>query len=43
MQKSLGWKPVCLDGNKSKKNLYSLLNKNLSKILLQIGSKGIGR
>ena len=44
MQMSLVRKPDWLDDNKSFsfKTLYSLLNKSLSKILLQIGSKETG-
>ena len=45
MQDSLDRKPHWLDDNISfsLKNLYSLLNKSLSKILLQIRSKETGR
>ena len=44
MQESPGRKPDWLDDNKlfSFKKLYILLNKSLSKILLQIGSKETG-
>ena len=43
MQESVGRKPDWLDDNKSLKKLYSLLNKSLSKILVQIGRKETGR
>ena len=45
MQGSPGRKPDWLNDNKSfsLKNLHSSLNKSLSKILLQIGSKETGR
>ena len=44
MQESLGRNPDWLDDNKSFSflKLYSSLNKSLSKILLQIGSKETG-
>ena len=45
MQESTGRESYWLDDSKlfSLKNLYSSLNKSLSKILLQIGSKETGR
>ena len=43
MQESVGRKPDWLDDNKLLKKLYSLLNKSLSKILVQIGGKETGR
>ena len=45
MKESPGRKPDWLDDNKSFsfKNLYSSLNKSLSKILLQKGSKEAGQ
>ena len=45
MQESHGQTPDRLDDSKSflSQNLYSLLNKSLSKILLQMRSKETGR
>ena len=45
MQESPGQTPGRLDDSKSflSQNLYSLLNKSLSKILLQMRSKETGR